>query len=160
MTAPLPIPQNDDRPPESRAGDVAAPGLSPFIVGIGTDIIECDRIEKMLAKHGDLFRQRVFTDQEIEYCSIRKAAPQHFAGRWAAKEAALKAIGTGWAKGIQWTDIEVVNQVGGKPVLKLHNAGLTVAQERGIREILISISHCKAYAIAYAMAVGNAENRK
>jgi holo-[acyl-carrier protein] synthase len=71
------------------------------LISIGTDIIECVRIAQMIEKHGEVFLQRVFTQKEIQYCSSRKAANQHYAGRWAAKEAALKVLGTGWAKGIQ-----------------------------------------------------------
>jgi holo-[acyl-carrier protein] synthase len=124
------------------------------ILGIGTDIIECVRIAQMIEKHGELFLTRVFTQREIAYCSSRRAANQHYAGRWAAKEAALKALGTGWAKGIKWTDIEVFNQVGGRPILILSNRALEVSQEIGIAEMLISISHCRNYAVAYVSAVG------
>ena len=78
------------------------------ILGIGTDIIECLRIAKMIERHGELFLTRVYTPQEIEYCTARKAATQHYAGRFAAKEAVLKALGTGWTRGIQWRDIEAL----------------------------------------------------
>ena len=71
------------------------------LISIGTDIIECVRIAQLIEKHGEVFLQRVFTQKEILYCSSRKAATQHYAGRWAAKEAVLKVLGTGWAKGIQ-----------------------------------------------------------
>ncbi len=124
------------------------------IIGIGTDIIECDRIERMLEKHGDVFLSRVFTACEVEYCSGRKAAVQHYAGRWAAKEAVLKALGTGWAHGIQWTDVEVVNQQGGKPNIVLAGVAQQLSLQQGIGEMMISISHCKSYAVAYATAVG------
>lgn len=85
------------------------------IAGIGTDIVECLRIAQMIERHGELFLTRVYTEREIQYCSSRKAATQHYAGRWAAKEAVLKAMGTGWAKGISWRDIEVRNDEGGAP---------------------------------------------
>jgi holo-[acyl-carrier protein] synthase len=124
------------------------------VISIGTDIIECHRIAQMIEKHGEVFLQRVFTHREILYCSSRRAANQHYAGRWAAKEAALKALGTGWSKGIQWTDVEVQNEVGGKPVLVLTNRAQEIAIALGIEKMLISISHCRAYAIAYVTAVG------
>ena len=89
------------------------------VIGIGTDIIECLRIAQMIERHGELFLARVYTPREIEYCSSRKAATQHYAGRWAAKEAVLKALGTGWARGISWQDIEVRNDLGGKPSIAL-----------------------------------------
>jgi holo-[acyl-carrier protein] synthase len=131
------------------------PSLHPSrVLGIGTDIIECHRIAQMIEKHGETFLQRVFTHREILYCSSRKAASQHYAGRWAAKEAALKALGTGWAKGIRWTDIEVHNEVGGKPSIVLANKAEEVATSLGIDSMLLSISHCRAYAIAYVTALG------
>ncbi len=82
------------------------------VLGIGTDIVECLRIAQMIERHGELFIDRVYTAHEIEYCRSRKQATQHFAGRWAAKEAVLKAIGTGWRRGISWRDIEVRNGEG------------------------------------------------
>ncbi len=125
------------------------------VVGIGTDIIECDRIAEMLEKHGDYFLDRVYTSRELEYCRGRKAAVQHYAGRWAAKEAVLKALGTGWSRGIAWTDIEVVNEMGGRPRIELGGKAVDVAAELGIREVLISISHCRSHAVAYAIAQGD-----
>ncbi|MFI4873800.1 MAG: holo-ACP synthase [Blastopirellula sp. JB062] len=124
------------------------------IVGIGTDIIECLRIAQMIERHGELFINRVYTPREIDYCSSRKAATQHYAGRWAAKEAVLKAIGTGWIKGIAWRDVEVENLFGGKPRINLSGGALESSQRRGILDIMISISHCRSHAIAYATAIG------
>lgn len=121
------------------------------LIGIGTDIIECVRIAQMIEKHGELFLTRVFTAREIQYCSTRRAANQHYAGRWAAKEAVLKVLGTGWARGILWTDIEVVNEVSGAPTIRLVNRAADIAAERGIRNVQISISHCRAYATAFAV---------
>ena len=123
------------------------------LISIGTDIIECVRIAQMIEKHGEVFLQRVFTQKEILYCSSRKAATQHYAGRWAAKEAVLKVLGTGWAKGIQWTDVEVVNEVSGAPVIKITGKAAEIAKERGFREVMITISHCRAYATAFATGV-------
>ncbi len=123
------------------------------LISIGTDIIECVRIAQMIEKHGEVFLQRVFTQKEILYCSSRKAATQHYAGRWAAKEAVLKVLGTGWAKGIQWTDIEVVNEVSGAPTIKISGKAADIARDRGIREVMITISHCRAYATAFATGV-------
>lgn len=123
------------------------------VIAIGTDIIECVRIAQMIEKHGEVFLQRTFTQREIQYCSSRRAANQHYAGRWAVKEAVMKVLGTGWAKGIQWTDIEVINEVSGAPTLALTGKASEMARNKGIREILISISHCRAYAIAFATGI-------
>ena len=129
------------------------------IIGIGTDIIECPRIGKMIEQHGELFLRRVYTDREIRYCQARKHAIEHFAGRWAAKEAILKAIGTGWTRGIAWTDLEVRNQPGGAPKVLVCGVAKEEAVERGIANILISISHCRTYATAYALAVGRDDGK-
>ena len=125
-----------------------------IILGIGTDIIECPRIGMMIEQHGELFLRRVYTDREIRYCQARKHAMEHFAGRWAAKEAILKAIGTGWIRGIAWTDIEVRNQPGGAPKVLVCGGAKEAAVEKGIVDIMISISHCRTYATAYALAIG------
>jgi holo-[acyl-carrier protein] synthase len=124
------------------------------VLGIGTDIIECLRIAQMIERHGELFLSRVFTVHEIEYCSARKASTQHYAGRFAAKEAVLKALGTGWTRGIHWRDIEVRNELGGKPNIALGGGARDLCEKLGIREMLISISHCRTHATAYALAVG------
>lgn len=127
------------------------------VIGIGTDIIECERISRMLLRHRDNFVRMVFTDLENQYCSSRKNSNQHYAGRWAAKEAVLKALGTGWISGIAWTDVEVVNQSGGKPIINLHNGANKIANNLGINEIQISITHCEAYAVAFAIALCSCE---
>ncbi|MCA9249060.1 MAG: holo-ACP synthase [Planctomycetales bacterium] len=124
------------------------------VVGIGTDIVECLRIAQMIERHGDLFINRVYTDHEVGYCSARKAATQHYAGRWAAKEAVLKALGTGWRRGIRWRDVEVRNDAAGKPRIALSGGARDIVEELGITEMLISISHCRSHATAYALAVG------
>jgi holo-[acyl-carrier protein] synthase len=124
------------------------------VIGIGTDIVECLRIESMIEKHDDLFLRRVYTQWEIDYCNQRKSAVQHFAGRWAAKEAILKAMGTGWAKGIQWTDLEIRNEVGGRPFVQLVGQAQKICEQKGISQILISLSHCRQFATAFATAVG------
>lgn len=123
-------------------------------LAIGADIVECLRIAQMIERHGELFINRVYTPYEIQYCQSRKQSTQHFAGRWAAKEAVLKALGTGWVKGISWRDVEVQNNGGGKPSIVLHGGALAVAKQLGVGEMLISISHCRSHATAYALALG------
>ncbi len=108
----------------------------------------------MIRKHGEVFLDRVFTADEQGYCSRHKASDQHYAGRWAAKESILKALGTGWAKGIGWTDLEIFHLEGGKPQVRLHGVAEVVAEKLGIREVMISISHTSTTAIAFAIAVG------
>lgn len=127
------------------------------VVGIGTDIIECLRIAQMIDRHGEQFINRVYTTHEIQYCQSRKAATQHFAGRWAAKEAILKALGTGWRKGIGWRDIEVTNEPDGRPVVRFRGGARDIVEKAGIVEMLITISHCRSHATAYALAIGTEE---
>lgn len=121
-------------------------------ITIGTDIVECLRIAQMIERHGELFINRVYTAYEIQYCQSRKQSTQHFAGRWAAKEAVLKALGTGWIKGISWRDVEVRNDSGGKPSIALYGGAREIATQLRLRQMLISISHCRSHATAFAMA--------
>ena len=124
-----------------------------MIMGLGTDIIEVSRIGMMIERHGELFLQRVFTEHEISYCQKRKAAMQHYAGRWAAKESVMKTLGTGFSKGVGWTDIEVRSHKSGQPYIILSGGAANVAANLGIGEVLITISHCRTYATATAIAV-------
>lgn len=124
------------------------------ILGVGTDIVECLRISQMIERHGELFLNRVFTQTEIGYCSARAAATQHYAGRWAAKEAVLKAMGTGWARGIRWLDIEIRNDERGRPSIALGGGARDICERLGVQQMHISISHCRTFATATAIACG------
>lgn len=123
------------------------------IYGIGTDITECDRIRKMLEKHGEIFWGRVFTDWENAYCRSKKQSLESYSGRWCAKEAILKAIGTGWVHGIAWRDMEIRNSASGAPFVCLGGGVLKAALARGISDIQITISHCSSHATATAIAI-------
>jgi holo-[acyl-carrier protein] synthase len=123
------------------------------IIGIGTDIVECLRIGRMIERHGEIFLRRVYTEREIRYCQERKRSTEHFAGRWAAKEAILKCLGSGWSRGISWTDIEIRNDFAGRPRVLMCGGAKDLAQKLRIADILVSISHCRAYATAHAVAV-------
>jgi holo-[acyl-carrier protein] synthase len=124
------------------------------ILGIGTDIIECLRIAQMIERHGELFIQRVYSDLEISYCSAQSTATQHYAGHWAAKEAILQALRTNWRRGIRWRDIEIRHHASRAPTVALGGGARDVLEQSGIRELHISISHCRSHAIAYAIAEG------
>lgn len=124
-----------------------------IILGLGNDIIEVPRIGKMIEQHGETFLRRVYTDREIRYCQARKHAIEHFAGRWAAKEAILKAIGTGWARGICWTDMEIRRDPTHGPKVLVRGGARDASIQRGIDEIMITISHCRTYAAATALAL-------
>ena len=128
------------------------------IIGIGTDIIECPRIGRMVENHGELFLRRIYTEREIRFCQARKHAIEHFAGRWAAKEAILKALGTGWTRGVGWTEIEIRSGDDGQPRVLVCGAAKEAAIRRKIGDILVTIAHCRTYATAYAMALGPASD--
>jgi holo-[acyl-carrier protein] synthase len=125
------------------------------IVSIASNIVECVRIARMIEEHGELFLTRVYTEREIRYCRARKHSTEHFAGRWAAKEAIFKCLGTGWRRGMSWTDVEVRNDTNGQPQVHICGAAREQAQRLRISSILLSISHCRAFATAHAVAVRN-----
>jgi holo-[acyl-carrier protein] synthase len=123
------------------------------IYGIGIDIVECVRIRRMIERHGELFLRRVYTEREILYCQAKKRATEHFAGRWAAKEAIFKCLGTGWRKGMCWTDLEIRHDPNGQPNVYVAGAVRERMIACRISDILVSISHCRDYATAQAIAV-------
>jgi len=112
-----------------------------MIVGLGVDITEVDRIAAAIARRGRAFLERVFTPSEIAYCERHRNRSERFAGRFAAKEATMKALGTGWARGVRWVDIEVVREPSGKPTLKLSGATRAIADSLGVKNIALSITH-------------------
>lgn len=118
------------------------------IVGIGLDAIETARINRLIMTKGDAFALRVFTPSEIAYCESKKNKAQHYAARFAAKEALMKALGTGKQFGLSWQEIEVYNDALGKPGIKLSGRALELARERGVGAIHLSLTHLKEMAIA------------
>ena len=125
-----------------------------MIVGLGVDIAEVDRIEAAIGRHGQSFLKRVFTPAEITYCERHRDKFVRYAGRFAAKEAAMKALGTGWRKGIHWRDIEVTNQPGGKPTLHLSGVASEFAQRLAVKSISLSITHSGNLALAQVIFEG------
>lgn len=121
-----------------------------MIKGVGTDIVEISRIIKASEK-SEGFCKRVYTARELERCTGSKTRGASLAARFAAKEAVAKALGTGIGK-ICWTDIEIINDINGKPLVLLHGAASSKAEEIGIIDITISMSHCETYAVAFAVA--------
>ena len=124
------------------------------IVAHGIDLVDCPRIEKMIANHGQKFLDRVFTEAEQKNANGKNRV-EKLSGRFAAKEAVLKLIGTGWRGKIAWTDIEVVNDVMGKPVVRLSGEVERIAGEMGITKVSISITHTANFVIASAVALAD-----
>jgi holo-[acyl-carrier protein] synthase len=127
------------------------------IIGHGIDIVETARVAKMVEDHEERFLRRCFTQGEQDYVAANPARrAEHLAGRFAAKEAILKVLGTGWANGVSWTQAEVVREPSGKPAVKLHGRCAEIAGELGITRWHLSISHSGGFATA--SAIGEAEN--
>lgn len=123
------------------------------IYGIGIDVVEVDRIESAIQRHGEPFLARLFTDAERAYCSAQKRPALHYAARFAAKEAVSKALGTGIGSEANWLDLEIVRDSLGAPKLQLHGAAAAFVKEKNISDIQISLSHAKDYAAANGVAV-------
>ena len=124
------------------------------ILGLGTDIVEIARIEKMLAVHAGRFEERVCTFQELAIAGSKRGRTTFFAGRWAAKEAAAKALGCGIGKKCAFTDINIVNDASGKPEMFFTGAAAATAAECGVKNIRVSISHEASYAVATVILCG------
>jgi holo-[acyl-carrier protein] synthase len=122
------------------------------IIGIGIDLVKIDRIDKAGKHEG--FLDRLFTDREREYCSRQKFPAQHYAARFAAKEAMLKAIGTGWSAGIKWTDMEVLHGEGGGPIVNLAGRVKDLVDLKGVKQVFLSYSHDGGFAVAQVVLVG------
>lgn len=125
-----------------------------MIIGIGVDIVEPGRIGGLIERHGEHFLERTFTAAEIAYCKGRKRAVEHFAARWAAKEAAAKALGTGFNRTIGWKDVEVVKDSSGAVSITLHGEARTVADKLGVTRIHLSLSHGEETAVAVVVMEG------
>ena len=119
-----------------------------MIVGLGIDIAEVPRMEAAIRRHGRAFLERVFTAEEIAYCERHRDKFERYAARFAAKEAAMKALGTGWRRGVRWRDLEVSNLPGGKPALRLSGHSKELAEQLQVKSITLSITHSGNLALA------------
>jgi len=123
------------------------------IIGIGLDATDIDRVADVIERYGERFLRRVFTDDEIAYCTARRVPAIHFAGRFAAKEAGMKALGTGHSRGVVWRDLEVVRR-GGPPQLQFHGGAARRLAAIGGRTSLLTITHSDDLALAHVMILG------
>jgi len=122
-----------------------------MIVGTGVDLAEVPRIQAAIERYGARFIQRVYTTSEIAYVERKANRFERYAARFAAKEAGMKAIGTGWNSGVTWRDLEVANLASGKPTLVFHGAAARIAQHLGVRLISLSLTHTAALAMAHVI---------
>ncbi len=125
-----------------------------MIVGIGVDIVEIGRIRRLRERQGEAFLEKCFTPAEREYCRRRKNADESFAARFAAKEAVMKALGTGWSGGASFAGIEVVRDDDGPPTVQLHGKTAALAESKGVLALHLSLSHSERYAVAQVVAEG------
>lgn len=125
-----------------------------MITGLGTDIVEIERIRGMIERHGSHFLDRCFTLDEIAFAQKHRDSAVRFAGRWAAKEAVVKVLGTGFIQGITFHDIEVVTLHTGQPTIRLSGEAAEIADRQGIAEVKVTISHAREYATATAIGIG------
>jgi holo-[acyl-carrier protein] synthase len=128
-----------------------------MILGTGIDIVNIERIEGMMARWGNLFLGRLFTEKEIVWCQQRTRPPECFATRFAAKEAFLKAIGSGLRNGIQWKDIEVENDFFGKPLFSFHRKAQEILGTQRIKRALLTLSHERPFAVAHVILEGTSD---
>ena len=119
-----------------------------MIIGMGIDVEDVDRVKGAMERQGERFLQRIFTQKERAYCEQFKDKYERYAGRFAVKEAAMKALGTGWSRGVRWVDVEVVRQRGGRPTLVLKGEAKKIADAMGARHIAVSITHTAEQAFA------------
>jgi holo-[acyl-carrier protein] synthase len=126
------------------------------LIAHGIDLVECARIAALLARHGERFRQRVLTPAERAHAARFAHPVPHISGRFAAKEAVLKVLGTGWRGRIAWTDVEITNDRAGAPLVNLSGEAARIAAQRGIGQILLTITHTDDYAAASAIALSEA----
>ncbi len=127
------------------------------ILGIGTEITECLRIARMIEQHGEQFIDRVYTPAEVRYCQGRPQSTQHFAARFAAKQAILRALGINSSRGAVWADVEIRRDSSGRPAVAARGAIKDLIEQQGVGEILVTLSHCRTHATAYAIVMGREE---
>ena len=123
-----------------------------MIIGTGVDIAEVPRIRESIERFGDRFLKRLFTEGEIQYCERKKVSRfESYAARFAAKEAGMKALGTGWSRGVRWRDIEVVRPKGQRPTIQFHGEAANIAAKLGTRNIALSLTHTSEQALAHVI---------
>ena len=122
-----------------------------MILGTGVDIAEVPRIRESIERFGDRFLRRVFTEGEVRYCEHKATRYESFAARFAAKEAGMKALGTGWSRGVRWRDIEVVRPKGQRPTIQFHGEAVAIAARLGTKNIALSITHTSEQALAHVI---------
>jgi holo-[acyl-carrier protein] synthase len=123
------------------------------IAGLGTQVADCLRVRKLIEKHAERFLDEVYTAREQAFCRERAHATEHYAAVWAAKEAVFRSLGTTWRKGTAWTDVEVLCESPVEPAVVVTGATRGLLEARGVRNVMLTMAHCRAFATATAIAV-------
>jgi holo-[acyl-carrier protein] synthase len=129
------------------------------VIGIGSEVVECLRVAQMIERHGELFINRVYTAAEIKFCNSRKHATRHFAGRWAAKEAVVRALGVRSRKGFDWRDVEIRRDKNGRLTAAFRGAARDLIEQWNVGDIHLTIAHCRSVATATALVLARASKR-
>jgi holo-[acyl-carrier protein] synthase len=123
-----------------------------MVLGLGTDLIETNRVQESISRYGERFLERIFTSGEIEYCLRKKNSGESFAARFAAKEAGAKALGTGISRGVSWKEFEVRREASGRPTLHLSGRARELAEAMGVKRMQVSLTHSREFAMAVVVA--------
>lgn len=123
------------------------------IVGLGSQVMDCTRVRKLIDKHGEVFLKQVYTDREVLFCNSKSRTTEQFTALWAAKEAVFRALGTSWKRGTNWTDIEVICDGGGTPQVVVSGPTAELMAARGITQILLTTAFCREFATATGIAL-------
>jgi holo-[acyl-carrier protein] synthase len=122
-----------------------------MIIGTGVDLAEVPRIRQSIERYGARFLNRIYTEAEISYCEEKASRFESYAARFAAKEAGMKALGTGWSQGVRWRDIEVVRRKGQRPTIQFHGEAAAIATKLGAKNIALSLTHTSEQALAHVI---------
>jgi holo-[acyl-carrier protein] synthase len=123
------------------------------ILGIGTQVMECTRVRKLIDQHGESFLQQVYTEREVRFCNGKKQSTEQFTALWAAKEAVFRCLGTSWKRGTKWTDVEVVCENNGLPQVVIRGPTRELMSIRGVNQIMLTMAYCRAFATATGLAL-------
>lgn len=124
------------------------------IVGLGTQILECARVRKLIDRHGEVFLQQVYTAREIRHCNSRSQSTEHFTAVWAAKEAVFRSLGTTWKRGMNWNDVEIICDSASGPRVLVSGATGELLAIRHVADLILTMAHCRSFATATALALG------
>ncbi len=129
------------------------------ILGLGTQVIECERVRKLIDQHGESFLKQVYTEREVRYCNGKKQSTEQFTAVWSAKEAVFRSLGTTWKRGTNWTDVEIICEGAGAPHVAVSGPTRELMTGRAINQILLTMAFCREFATATALAVKHTAHR-